>query len=291
MRLPIYFAASMLSLASLSGVLSCQNQGNATNNNNTSAQKTSATPATETVAEPVFMPAGKMPQTKIDSNSKVVYLTFDDGPLMGSEDLNKIITEKQAKSSVFVVGKHALSGGNSKKIFNNFVANPYLEVYNHSHSHANNKYKNFYAREGGAFAARDIMQCEQELGLTTKIVRLPGRDIWVLPTRNRGLKQSGGGTAQILGQNGYKLFGWDMEWRRKGDNSPLESAETMIAQIDAAFNNGSMWTKNHLVILAHDPMFMKAGGQQELRQLIDYIKKHGYVLEHMRHYPNTRVSG
>jgi peptidoglycan/xylan/chitin deacetylase (PgdA/CDA1 family) len=136
------------------------------------------------------------------------------------------------------------------------------------------------------------MQCERELGLNGKIVRLPGRDIWVLPSRTRGLNQSGGGTAKILGQNGYKLYGWDMEWRRKGDNTPLESSETMIKQIDAAFASGSMWTKNHLVILAHDPMFMKAYGQQELRQLIDYIQKRGYVLEHMRHYPNTsKISG
>ena len=51
----------------------------------------------------------KLPPAKLDSNSRVIYLTMDDGPLSPSNVLLKIAEEKQIKISEFAVGKHALA--------------------------------------------------------------------------------------------------------------------------------------------------------------------------------------
>jgi peptidoglycan/xylan/chitin deacetylase (PgdA/CDA1 family) len=273
-----------LGLASASLLMwsSCQNQSQAT-----PSSTAVATPAPTPPSVPVVAPTPD--SKKLDSNARFVYLTFDDGPLGGSDALNQIILEKQTKATVFVVAKHT-KGKNSNKMFQDFKANPYLEVDNHSYTHANNRYQAFYAREGGDFAARDVMQCEQELGLTHKIVRLPGRDSWILPNRER-LEKSGTSTARILKSNGYRLYGWDVEWRRSKSGAPLETAEELVEQIDNAFRRGSkaMFTKNHLVVLAHDPMFLTKGGQESLRSLLDLINKRGYICEYMSRYPDEKI--
>ena len=70
-------------------------------------------------AEPV-----KMPAEKADSNAKFVYLTFDDGPLPGSEAINKLVLDNKFKASVFVVGKHTNNGRNSLRLLKDYMKNP-----------------------------------------------------------------------------------------------------------------------------------------------------------------------
>lgn len=277
------FLVGSLTAASLFIWTACQNQSQANTTTSTDAKKTVA----PTPSVPVVAPTPD--SKKLDSNARFIYLTFDDGPLGGSDKLNEIILEKQTKATVFVVARHT-KGKNSNKMFQDFKANPYLEVDNHSYTHANNRYQAFYAREGGDFAARDIMQCEQELGLTHKVVRLPGRDSWILPKRER-LEKSGTATARILKSNGYRLYGWDVEWRRSKSGAPLETPEQLIEQIDDAFRRGSksLFTKNHLVLLAHDPMYLSASGQESLRRFLDLVQKRGYICEHISRYPDEKI--
>jgi peptidoglycan/xylan/chitin deacetylase (PgdA/CDA1 family) len=228
--------------------------------------------------------AAKIPKTAIDSNSKVIYLTFDDGPLSPTPHVKQIIEEKEIKMSSFVVGLHAKSSKHFKEYLEELRRSPYIELCNHSFSHANHKYKYFYSNPTSS--AKDIMDNEDLLGLNMKIVRLPGRCIWKTNTLEHGMKQSGGKTAQILHENGYRMFGWDYEWEHYSNTLPKQSPEKFVADIDLLFNYKSMRKPNHLVLLMHDEMLAKEKGRQDLRKIIDMLKERNYVFEFISHYPD-----
>ncbi len=239
------------------------------------------TDTAQTVA--VAVTPTKLPKAKLDSNSRVVYLTFDDGPLMGSDYVNKIVAEKQIKMSVFVVGKHALASKNFGDMLAAYKANPYIEVCNHSYSHANNQYQYFYSNPERS--AQDVMSSEEKLGLTMKIVRLPGRDIWLTPSFSRGMKQNGNRTATLLLENGYQLYGWDCEWEHRGNLAAKQTPEQMVAIVDNLMRSGSSNRRNHVVLLGHDQMLYRPENRGYLSRIIDLLKERGYVFEFISNYP------
>ena len=226
----------------------------------------------------------KIPKSALDSNSKVVYFTMDDGPLQPSDVLVQVAEEKQVKISEFAVGLHALS---NKKFMGHLDAmkrSPYMEVCNHSYSHAYNQYAHFYSNPQKA--ADDMIGNESKLDLTLKIIRMPGRDIWSTSTFKRGWKQSGGKTAEILTNEGFKIYGWDCEWEHFGSTLPKISPFNFVAMVDNLFARNAMATPNHLVILGHDEMLIKEKGRQDFRQIIDMLKERGYIFEFISNYPN-----
>lgn len=230
----------------------------------------------------------KLPAEKADSNAKFVYLTFDDGPLPGSEAINQLVLEHKFKASAFVVGKHTNNGRNSLRALKDYMKNPYIDVCNHSYTHANNQYDKFYGKPDTAFA--DIMKNEKDLGLTLKTVRLPGRQLWMMPERDLNLKVSSANkTAEMLKAQGFKIIGWDIEWASKG-TMPKETPEEMLTKIEKLFETDMTFSRNHLVILTHDPMFSKPEGQAQLVKLVQLIREKGYILESIRHYPEKDIA-
>jgi peptidoglycan/xylan/chitin deacetylase (PgdA/CDA1 family) len=226
----------------------------------------------------------KIPKSALDSTSRVVYFTMDDGPLQPSNVLIQVAEEKQVKISEFAVGLHALSNKKFMEHLNGMKRSPYMEVCNHSYSHAYNQYAYFYSNPQKA--ADDIIGNESKLNLTSKIVRMPGRDIWSTSTFKRGWKQSGGKTAEILTSEGFKIYGWDCEWEHFGNTLPKKSPEGFVAMVDDLFRRNAMATPNHLVILGHDEMLIKEKGRQDFRQIVDMLKERGYIFEFISNYPN-----
>ena len=226
----------------------------------------------------------KIPKSALDSNSKVVYFTMDDGPLQPSDVLVQVAEEKKVKISEFAVGLHALSNKQFMGHLDAMKRSPYMEVCNHSYSHAYNQYAHFYSNPQKA--ADDMIGNESKLDLTLKIIRMPGRDIWSTSTFKRGWKQSGGKTAEILTYEGFKIYGWDCEWEHFGSTLPKKTPENFVAMVDNLFARNAMATPNHLVILGHDEMLIKEKGRQDFRQIIDMLKERGYIFEFISNYPN-----
>ena len=254
-------------------------------------QNTETTPQYQTVTDTTILPSEpedtlnveKLAKTRIDSNSRIIYLTFDDGPLAPTPYLTEIIHEKQIKMSSFVVGMHALMNKGFMRHLDAMKRSPYIEVCNHSYSHAYGKYQNFYSRPEAA--AQDIIGNEDKLGLLTRIVRMPGRDIWATDSIKRGWSQTGGKTAAILLEKGFKIYGWDMEWEHYGNTLPKLTPEQLVALIDSMFKRKATFTPNHLVFLGHDEMLAKEKGRQDLRQIIEMLKERGYIFEFISNYP------
>ncbi|HMR18222.1 MAG TPA: polysaccharide deacetylase family protein, partial [Sphingobacterium sp.] len=161
---------------------------------------------------------------EFDKHPKHVFLTFDDGPLVGSAAIDSIARARKIKVSTFLVGRHVQMGSDRKRDLERYQSNPYVACYNHSYTHGLNKFNAFYNNPASAYA--DFEKNEEDLVLQHKIARLPGRNVWIYDDVRRIDLQSGSGTADLLYSHGYKIYGWDVEWRRqKGkrkNQQPLE---------------------------------------------------------------------
>jgi peptidoglycan/xylan/chitin deacetylase (PgdA/CDA1 family) len=217
---------------------------------------------------------------------KTIYLSFDDGPLEGSEDINDAVNKEQIKVTVFVVGQHATSDDRMKGFYKLYENNPLIEVGNHSYSHAHNQYEAFY--KNPATVLTDFQKNQKLLSIPNKIAREPGRNMWRLKDIRINDVISGAASADSLYKDGFKVFGWDIEWQHDGKTGvPIQTVDDMESLIEKRLNENKTVKKGNLVLLAHDEMFRNGWEESELKQLIQKLKdKGGYRFEHLSQYPD-----
>lgn len=221
---------------------------------------------------------------EFDLKPKHIFLTFDDGPLVGSFAIDSLAAAKQIKVSVFLVGRHANMSKARKADLERYKKNPYVACYNHSYTHAYNKFSHFYSDVQSSY--EDFIKNQNELGLMEKIVRLPGRNIWIYDDIRKIDLNSGSQTADLLFENGFKLYGWDVEWRINSiAGTPVQSIESVLYKIRSFFKNKNSQTPNNVVFLMHDDMFQTKNGRVLLANLIDTLRKENYQFEFMEDYP------
>src|SRR5579871_3701780 len=82
-------------------------------------------------------------QTKNFSADSIytIYLSFDDGPLEGSEDINDAVKKEDIPINVFVVGLHATANKRMEGFYKLYEGNSYIEIGNHSFTHAYDHYE------------------------------------------------------------------------------------------------------------------------------------------------------
>lgn len=217
---------------------------------------------------------------------KCIYLTIDDGPLNGAKYIDSIVTEKKVKTNLFVVGNSVDGSGRFKKYFENLQTNPYVEMYNHSYCHANNKYTNYYKQPDLVVA--DFEKNESKLSLSHKVARLPGRNLWQLPERSKNLKQTGATSAQLLVDNGYRIYGWDVEWKYNPSNyGPKQTINELIEEINIAYHSNKTFTPQHVVLLMHDQMFARMDEKNDLGELISKLQENDFTFEYISAYPDS----
>jgi len=216
---------------------------------------------------------------------KYIYLTFDDGPLLGSEDIDSVVLAEKLKINVFAVGRNVVLSPRLRNYYSMYESNPYIEMYNHSYTHALNKYQKYYSNPQGVL--NDINKNEDLLHLHYKIVRLPGRNIWRANNREKNFyDSSGAAAANLVAANGYKIYGWDIEWQHAKNGKPVQSVSKMVHEIETRLQTGNTFTPNNIVVLLHDEMFQTKMEENELKQLIDSLRlNQNYVFEHIRFYP------
>lgn len=213
-----------------------------------------------------------------------IYLTFDDGPLDGSEDVNDAVRKEQVKINVFVVGMHAMSNPRLKGYCQLYETNPWIEVGNHSYSHAVNGYHSFYVSPDALL--QDFLRCEKAVHLLNRLARLPGRNMWRIKDRKSNDVKSGSACADLLFASGFKVFGWDLEWSHDPHTGvPVQTVNDMLDLIDRHLSEKRTATPEHLVVLCHDEMFRKAWEETELKELIVKLRAKGYAFGHLSEYP------
>lgn len=221
---------------------------------------------------------------EFEKHPKHVFLTFDDGPLVGSAAIDSIAKAKNIKVSAFLVGRHANMSKGRKRDLARYENNPLVACYNHSYSHGYNRFSHFYSNTETAYD--DFIKNETDLKLKHKIIRLPGRNIWIYNDVRKIDLQSGSATADKLFAEGFRIYGWDVEWRINSlSGIPVQSLESVYVRTRNFLNNKSSMTPNNVVLLMHDDMFQTKKGQQLLGTLIDSLKKENYQFEFMEDYP------
>jgi peptidoglycan/xylan/chitin deacetylase (PgdA/CDA1 family) len=214
-----------------------------------------------------------------------IYLTFDDGPLEGSEDINDAVKKEDIPVNVFIVGQHVISSPRMTRFYKLYESNPYIEVGNHSFTHAHDHYKEYYEKPDSVL--EDFVKNQEQFHIPNKLARLPGRNIWRIQDIRLHDVNTGIEAADLLFENGYKVFGWDIEWQHSGETgTPIQSVSEIVEEIQQKLKEGRTVRKNHLVLLAHDEMFRNGWEESELKQLINILKKKGnFRFEHLSRYP------
>jgi hypothetical protein len=140
-----------------------------------------------------------------------IYLTFDDGPLEGSDEVSDAVQTEKIGVTIFVVGSNLVISQRLKDYYHLYEHNRYIEIGNHSYSHARDAYGKFY--ENPEHVLLDFLRNQMVLHLKTKLARLPGRNMWRLTGRTKNDVASGATSADLLFKHSYRVFGWDLEWQ------------------------------------------------------------------------------
>lgn len=219
------------------------------------------------------------------SPRKYIYLTIDDAPLNGSAYIDSIIRVEKVKTNLFMVGNSIHGSYRFRKYHEQYEKNPYVEIYNHSYSHANNRYAAYYKNPANVLA--DFEKNRTDFKVEHKIARLPGRNLWQVGERKKNYRQTGATSSALLVENGYKVFGWDIEWEyNPKDYTPVQSIDELVEEIELLFEGASpTFTANHVVLLMHDQMFTKVNDGNDLGLLIRKLREYGYRFEYLRDYP------
>lgn len=231
-----------------------------------------------------FQPAGAAQRT--------VFLTFDDGPLDGTANVLSVLEKEQVPATLFMVGQHVLASRERKALLAKAKAMPLVTVGNHSFSHANNRYREFYADTEGVVA--DMLKANEVLGLTVKPVpaRLPGRDVFRLRYVSRNDLSVGEVQAaseqvdfEFVAASDFDVYGWDFEWFHDGTGKPVQKADRLVEEIARLFAYGRLVEKDKLILLMHDQMFQdRFDGVANLTALISGLRARGFAFGAIRDY-------
>ncbi|MFP3833715.1 polysaccharide deacetylase family protein [Chryseobacterium sp. SIMBA_028] len=233
---------------------------------------------------PTAEPVTKIDDENVDPDKRVIYLTFDDGPNQGTENLLKILDKRNVCATAFLVGKHAYGSTKQKKDFELLKQNPLIELANHSFTHAHNKYTDFYRSAESVVHDFDI--AKDSLKLHDKIARTPGRNIWRLNNINVTDIKGSTAAADGLKKAGYKVIGWDLEWRPSQKMTLKGSHEAMLKKVDSIFLNDLEKTSRHLVFLTHDQYLRDTDSINELDLFIEKLQKSNrFVFRKISQYP------
>lgn len=233
---------------------------------------------------PVAKIVPKLEDNEGPTDKRVIYLTFDDGPNRGTENLLKILRKRNVCATAFLVGKHSYDSNRQKHDLENMRKDPLIELANHSFSHAHNKYANYYKNPEAVVHDFDI--AKDSLKLQDKIARTPGRNIWRLNNINVTDIKSSTQAANSLQKAGYKLVGWDLEWKPTNKMVLKGSHQAMLKKVDSIFFNDLEKTSRHLVFLTHDQYLADTDSVNELDLFIEKLQKtNRFVFRRISDYP------
>jgi peptidoglycan/xylan/chitin deacetylase (PgdA/CDA1 family) len=234
-----------------------------------------------------------------------VFITSDDGPLNGSQYINRISLDKKVPITVFIVGKHI--NNRTKPYLKRYIENPYITLGNHSYSHAFDfDYKSYYLKPETVYY--DFKRAEYELfsklninnsGKNFKKIfrdfkrmgRLPGRNVWILGSelRKGDTLNSLRAGEMLADSRGYRIYGWDYEIKdsKEYKGSAEELANLHFNKIKSLLKERKTYTDNQIVILIHDQMFKYSANSNSLvlNKLIDNLKRDKDItLKHLSQY-------
>lgn len=233
---------------------------------------------------PVAKKVQKIDDEKVPSDKRVIYLTFDDDPNNGTENLLKVLHKRNVCATAFLVGQHAVGSQKQKENLELLRKDQLIELANHSYTHAHNKYTGFY--KNPTLVVQDFDTAKETLKLQTNIARTPGRNIWRLNNVISTDIKTSSEAANSLKKAGYKIVGWDLEWKPTHKMELKDNHQAMLKKVDSIFYNDLEKTSRHLVFLTHDQYLTDAYSINELDLFIEKLQKSNrFVFRKISQYP------
>jgi peptidoglycan-N-acetylglucosamine deacetylase len=228
-------------------------------------------------------PVAKKPVKK----KKKIYLTFDDGPNKGTQNVLDIVQEEQVPATFFIVGEHVFASHEQAKTWDSLRHASNIEICNHSYTHAHNRYEKFYERPDSV--VRDIQMTRDQLLPENNIVRAPGRNSWRIDSLHFTDIKKSKAAIDSLQAAGFVVMGWDLEWHYDPKTMVVKNtADELLSQVDSLFVKGKTKTIDHLILLAHDQVYKKPADSLELRLFVQKLKlKDEYELSLVSSYPGA----
>ncbi|MGJ7033153.1 polysaccharide deacetylase family protein [Niabella hirudinis] len=233
----------------------------------------------------------KDPQRESEQpKKKRIFMTFDDGPNLGTRNLLTILKEEKVPATMFLIGQHTRASTEQKLMWQELQTFPGIELFNHSYSHAwRNHFTGFYKNTDSIIS--DFNRAQAMMMLKEPIARTPGRNTWRIDSTSRtDLLKNKPVIDSLQKKGGYVLIGWDLEWQFNHKNAqPIQTPDQLMAQVDHLFASNKTLKPDNLVILAHDQMWRSSADSLRLHEFIRKLKsRQGYELALITDYPGVK---
>lgn len=193
--------------------------------------------------------------------SKQIYLTFDDGPSMYTEQLLDVLKKYQAKATFFVTNQNLTKG------YDDVIARAYKEGHTiglHSYTHDYAIYSSVDAYLNDLYAIQE--KVKRITGHTSYIIRFPGG------SSNTISKNYDNGTrimsqlTKIVKEKGFRYYDWNI---LSGDAGQTQNTIEITKNVIKEF--GKFYTP---VVLQHD---IKEYSVNAVEKILEYGTSHGYT--------------
>lgn len=235
--------------------------------------------------DPVVKTEPQKPVVKTKKKKKI-YLTFDDGPNKGTQNVLRIMKEEQVPVTFFVVGEHAYASNAQQQTWDSLQTANNIEICSHSYTHAwHNSFNKFYNNPDSM--VKDFKRAQDSLKLENNIVRTPGRNAWRIDSLHSTDIKASRTAIDSLQKAGFVVLGWDLEWHYDHKTLAVKNtADELLNNVDSVFNNNKTKNPDNLVLLAHDQVYNKSTDSLELHNFIKKIKaKDEYEISLVSSYP------
>lgn len=183
--------------------------------------------------------------------SKIVYITFDDGPTLNTPDILKTLDEYGAKATFFVLEERIVAYPEYIKQIIHSGNSVGLHGVSHSEQIYSTETSPLEEMEKTNFALENLT------GIRSKLVRVPFGSSYKMTKKQ----------AENLHNNGYIMWDWNVD--------PRDSVGKIIPErVLSNLKKGLSGCKGTPVILFHD----RKSTAKLLPAVLDYLSKDGYVM-------------
>lgn len=208
-----------------------------------------------------------------ESDEKIVYLTFDDGPSVNTEKILDILKENDVHATFFIISPYI-------EPHNKIVERAFNEgnaVGNHTHDH---EFKYIYVSEDAFWKNFNMQQdfIKTITGEDCTIFRFPGGSANTLVRNAHGSEFTKNIIVQ-LNNKGIHCYDWNVDsGDAKGNNIP---SSVILQNIQKELVDKNGCKKNPAVVLMHDCM-TKTTTVEALPSIIKYFKDEGYTFDTLK---------
>lgn len=195
------------------------------------------------------------------SNEKVVYLTFDDGPSENTQKIMDILARYNAKATFFVTGRNQKYNYLIKDAYN---AGHTIALHTYSHD-----YQTVYSSVEAYFDDLNKVgqMVKNEIGFVPHYIRFPGGSSNTISRKYcQGIMSTL--TKEVV-ERGYQYYDWN------GDSTDASGNHVAV---DKLIRNGTLCHDNNVMILCHDTQ-VKDTTVQALPAIIEHYQNLGYTFK------------